>query len=415
MSHGQKNKYYDVFPFLKESNNKVLSSVFSDETLDKLQSLDTSNKEDKWIILNSPSWIKGVEDAIKYAEKNELNYELVWGLSYDELLNKLANSKGMIFFPRAGDTCPRMTIEARLLNCDMKLNDNVQHRHEEWFSNKELALQYLKGRTSVFWQNIEKIASQQLGTPELNSIATNTKYKFVVPFYNCEKWIKKCIKSIKNQNYKNFECVLIDDISTDNSAKFVKKEICNDKRFKLIQNKNKKYALANIVGAISNLECKDEDVIILLDGDDWLASSKTLDKLNENYSDDCLLTYGSYVLNPGGQKGPEPSQYSEEVIKTNSFRKDEWRASHLRTFKYKLWKNLDKDDLKDSNGKYYEMTYDQAIMLPLLEMASERSKFIPEVLHVYNKENPLNVDKIKAQKQFKLAQKIRNKKPYNRI
>jgi len=126
------------------------------------------------------------------------------------------------------------------------------------------------------------------------------------------------------------------------------------------------------------------------------------------------MTYGSYIYNPGGAPGVEPSEYPKEVVKTNSFRKDQWRASHLRTFKYKLWKNLDKNDLKDGN-KYYEMTYDQAIMLPLLEMASERSKYIPEVLYVYNTENPLNVDKIKAQRQSELAQTIRNKKPYTRI
>ena len=95
-------------------------------------------------------------------------------------------------------------------------------------------------------------------------------------------------------------------------------------------------------------------------------------------------------------------------------RDSQWRASHLRTFKYKLWKHLDKNDLKEGD-KYYEMTYDQAIMLPLLEMASERSKYIPEVLLTYNKENPLNVDKIKAKQQSDLAQKIRNKKPYTRI
>ena len=228
---------------------------------------------------------------------------MVWDITHEELLNKLAKSKGIIFFPRAGDTCPRMTIEARLLDCDMILNDNVQHRHEEWFSNKELALDYLHQRTSVFWQNIEKIASKQLGTPEINSFESDSKYKFIVPFYNCENWIKKCIKSIKMQNYKNFECALIDDLSTDSSAEIVKKEIVNDDRFRLIQNKDKKYALGNIVSAIDGLECEDEDIVILLDGDDWVASSRTLNKLNKSYNEDCLLTYGSYVYNPGGEKG----------------------------------------------------------------------------------------------------------------
>ena len=61
------------------------------------------------------------------------------------------------------------------------------------------------------------------------------------------------------------------------------------------------------------------------------------------------------------------------------------------------------------------MTYDQAIMLPLLEMAGQHSKYISDVLYVYNKGNPLNVDKTSAQQQFDLAQKIRKKHRYKRI
>ena len=93
-------------------------------------------------------------------------------------------------------------------------------------------------------------------------------------------------------------------------------------------------------------------------------------------------------------------------------REDQWRASHLRTFKHKLWKNLKHEDLKDDDGEFYKMTYDQAIILPLLELSADKSRYIDKVMHVYNKTNPLNVDKIKAQKQFDLAQKIRSRKRY---
>ena len=116
-----------------------------------------------------------------------------------------------------------------------------------------------------------------------------------------------------------------------------------------------------------------------------------------------------------GIPGPEPSEYPEDVISNNTYRKDSWRASHLRTFRRHLWDRLDPEDLKDDNGEFYKMTYDQAIMLPLLEMAGDRCKYIPEILHVYNKQNPLNVDKIKAAEQAQLAQVIRSKKPYERV
>ena len=66
----------------------------------------------------------------------------------------------------------------------------------------------------------------------------------------------------------------------------------------------------------------------------------------------------------------------------------------------------------DKEGNYYKMTYDQAIMLPLLELAGQKSEYISDSLYVYNKDNPLNVDKIKQKKQYELSLKIRQKIPY---
>ena len=414
MSLEQKQRYQEIFSFLKDENNKVLSSVFSNETLEYINSLDTTKKTEKWVIMNSDSWIKGVDDAVEYAKKNDLEYELLWGLEHKDFLKKLAESKGLIFFPKAGDTCPRMVLEAKLLDCELILNDNVQHKDEEWFSTKESTLSYLKQRTKVFWDTLEELGRESLQLPE--KATGETRFQIIVPFYNAEKYLAKCIRSIKSQRHQNFVCTLIDDMSTDMSCGVVSHLIADDDRFQLIKNKKKKYALSNIVTSIEQNKCLDEDVVILLDGDDWFASTRSLDKLCDTYENtDCLLTYGSYVIYPWGVRGPEPSKYPDEIIENNSYRKDEWRASHLRTFKYKLWKHLNHDDLKDEEGKFYEMTYDQAIMLPLLEMSGPRAKYISEILHVYNKENPLNIDKSKAEQQISIAREIRQKKPYKRL
>ena len=415
MSEGQMKHYHDKFPFLGNNKNIVLSSVFSDDTLAFLNDLDVGNKNSKWIILNSPSWVKGTEDSVRYAKENNLEYELVWGLEYKSLLKKLARSKGLIFLPKGSDTCPRITIEAKLLDCELVLNENVQHKDEPWFKTKETAVKYLRSRTSVFWNSVEDI-DKSIGTPEREK-KLDIKYNIIVPFYNAENWIEKCIKSVKRQRYDNFECILVDDVSSDLSLEKAILAIDNDPRFHIAINEEKQYALKNISMAIETIkEPRDKDIIILLDGDDWLASSLALSRLNEEYLDkDCFATYGSYVFHPWGTRGPEPSQYPEGVIENNYFREDIWRASHLRTFRYGLWKNIDHDDLKDENGEYYTMAYDQAIMLPLLEMSGERCRYIDDILHVYNKENPLNVDKIKAIKQSETAKEIRQKRKYNRI
>ena len=413
MSRKQCDIYINLFPFIK--NNTVLSSVFSDDTLFRLKKLRTTNKNNKWIILDSPSWIKGRESAILYAKEHNLEYELVWGLKYEELLKKLANSRGLILLPPGRDTCPRLAIESKILGCELALNDNVQHKDEEWFENRNTIIEHLQSRGPVFWRKIEEIASDKLKITKTSPKDIHS-LKIVVPFYNAEKWLSKCIKSLKLQGYEHFECFLIDDISSDSSYNTAKYAIGSDKRFKLTKNRKKRYALGNISRAIEKADCSDNDIIILIDGDDWLASSYSLSILASAYDDiDCLMTYGSYVYNPTGQRGVEPSQYPNEVIKNNLFREDKWRASHLRSFRYSLWKNLDQKDLKDKEGKYYTMAYDQAIMLPLLEMASTKSKYIEETLYVYNKENPLNVDKIKAQQQSDIAQKIRAKDPYERL
>jgi len=414
MSRAQKRKYQKLFPFLK-NGHRVLNSVFSNDTLGYIESLDTTDKNDKWIIMNSQSWIKGVPDAVKYAEENNLEYELLWGLEHKAFLKKLAESKGLIFLPKAGDTCPRMVVEAKLLDCELILNHNVQHRNEEWFVDKEKIMKHLRSRTTIFWNTLEAVAAKYLEIPETDT-DSNIRYQIIVPFYNAEKWIGKCVESLKRQHHQNFVCTMIDDISTDNTFEAAKRSIGDDTRFRLIKNEERQYALGNIAYALERTECHDNDVVVLLDGDDWLVSFKALNRLSEAYMDEeCLLTYGSYVYYPMGTRGVEPSEYPEEVIDENTFRQDQWRASHLRTFKYSLWKHLNHDDLKDEEGNYYKMTYDQAIMLPLLEMAGKRSRFIPEILHVYNKENPLNIDKNKAQEQHALAQKIRTKTPYTRL
>ncbi len=413
MSEMQKQLYCDKFPFLDNKSTRVLSSVLSDETIEFIESLDTSKKNDKWIILNSESWIKGRDLTVKYAEKNDLNYELVWGLPHKELLKKLAISRGLIYLPPGRDTCPRLIIEAKLLGCELILNDYVQHRHEAWFETKESILKYLKSRTKVFWSTVEEVWNLETPKP---SVGEENKFNFIVPFYNAGKWLKRCITSVKNQNYSNYMCYLIDDLSNDDSVDIVNKHIDGDKRFKLIKNTEKKYALGNIVETLKTQNISDEDVNIILDGDDWLSSFNVLSHLDHAYKEsECLVTYGSYVYYPNGTKGVEPSSYPESVIENNEFRKDTWRASHLRTFKTKLWNHINMEDLKDEDGDYYKTAYDQALMLPLLEMAGSRSQYISDILHVYNRENPLNVDKVKQKQQFQTAQKIRAKKPYERV
>ena len=238
-------------------------------------------------------------------------------------------------------------------------------------------------------------------------------FKIIVPFYNVEEWIGKCVKSIQLQKNKNFKCFLIDDISTDNSANVIENLISQDDRFVLIKNKEKKLALKNIFDAISDSGSDPEDIIVTLDGDDWFASKEVLNVLNERYNKlNCLITYGSYIEYPSMQKGKFCKPISKKIIKDNSYRKSQWTSSHLRTFKRKLWNRIDVSDLKDADGEFYRMTWDMAFMFPMLEMAGPLSSHIDKILYCYNRQNPLNDDKVNHRLQLETERFIRNKTPY---
>ena len=101
MSYKQLQHYVDKFSFLKSSNCKVLNSVFSDETLDYIQTLDVTSKNNKWLISNSPSWIKGKDIAVNYAIENGLDYELVWGLSYKNCYKRWLCQRELFICPLA--------------------------------------------------------------------------------------------------------------------------------------------------------------------------------------------------------------------------------------------------------------------------------------------------------------------------
>jgi hypothetical protein len=161
MSENQKSRYLERFPFLNEKNNTVLSSVFGQDfwvSLKTLREKYSDHERTGWLVLGSPSWIKGADDAIKWCEENNKEYNVVWGIPYLQLLEELAKAEGFVYLPRGGDTCPRMVIEAKLLGCELHLNENVMHKNEIWFDTEDQfdTEAYLYAATERFWAGIKE-------------------------------------------------------------------------------------------------------------------------------------------------------------------------------------------------------------------------------------------------------------------
>ena len=151
MSEGQRDIFLSKVKTIKEDKCEVLSSVFADGDIRFMKSIKDNEKDDKYLILGSSSWIKGVKECVQHAKDNGLNYEIVQNLPYHELLIKMSCSKGLIFLPLGYDTCPRFVIEAKMLGCELILNKHVQHKDESWFETQDSCYSYLENRKNTFW------------------------------------------------------------------------------------------------------------------------------------------------------------------------------------------------------------------------------------------------------------------------
>ena len=244
-------------------------------------------------------------------------------------------------------------------------------------------------------------------------------FKIIVPVYNSFEYIGKNIISIINQSYQNFECIIIDDASTDSTGDTIInffKNIQTDKKnkFKLYKRSSNLGAMANIVFGINSICTEKSNVSVTIDGDDFLASDYVLETLNEVYQDSNIwMTYGSYENVSNGLRGlcaPIPCD-------TKDYRKSGlWTTSHLRTFRKGLWDMIDDKDLRDASGKYYMTSWDRAFMYPLCELATnDRIKYIDKILYKYNDLNPINDFKRNLSLQLLVAEEIRNKPIYNKL
>jgi len=247
-----------------------------------------------------------------------------------------------------------------------------------------------------------------------------TRMKIVVPTYNTESWITGCLSSIAAQTFRDWECLVINDKSTDRTGEIIDSLdfVRNDPRFKVIHNQKNVKALQNIVDGFNMLGCeKDPDCVMMaVDGDDHLFSVFSLETINNVYLNypELLLTYGNWVGWPDGTRS-NCFPYDHETIQDRSFRKKPFIASHLRTFRSALWYNIEDSDLRDEEGKYFETSWDVAFMMPMLEMAAERHAYIDRILYCYNRYNPISDFRIYEDDQLATVELIKNRKVYDRL
>ena len=233
--------------------------------------------------------------------------------------------------------------------------------------------------------------------------------------YNNAAYHKWNLDSVLNQNYSNYHVIYVDDCSTDKTFSLVSAYVNQSEKqnkFIIIENKERMKALANLYTAIHM--CKSTDIIVILDGDDRFSHANVLRRINEEYANPNIwLTYGQFRVHPSGVVG-FCHAYPESIIAKNGFRYYPDTPSHLRTFYAGLFQRIRKEDLMFQD-EFFPMTYDLAMMFPMIEMARTHHKFIPDILVDYNGDNPLNDHKVGKGLQRKFDLIIRARTCYSEV
>jgi len=204
------------------------------------------------------------------------------------------------------------------------------------------------------------------------------KFHILIPFFNCEIYLKKCIESVLAQNYNNYTCYLFDDGSSDNSSKIYQKyKKQHPNIFLCHYNKdNKGPAYSKYKGMeIIKKNCSPNDIFLIIDGDDYLKNNEALNIINEKYlNTKCWMTYGS-CSGKWCEQASEPPK--------NNFRKEKWRYSHPRSFKCELIYHFKEQDFKINNIWLVKGT-DRPLIFNCLELSGrDKIQYIEEPIYFY--------------------------------
>lgn len=248
-----------------------------------------------------------------------------------------------------------------------------------------------------------------------HSQSIEKNFVIVIPSYNNKNWYKHNLQSVLSQNYNHFRVIYTDDCSPDGTGDLVEAYLAEndgDHKTCLVKNKSRRGALHNLYTMIHTTD--DNDIIVTLDGDDWFPDNDVLTRLNDVYSsDEVWLTYGQFEMHPSGTKGWACSM-PDYIVENNTFRDFQHLPTHLRTFYSWLFKKINLEDLL-YKGNFYPMTWDMAMMFPMIEMAGKHHKFIPEIMYTYNDGNSISDHNVSRQLQAHLAQIIKKNIRYKPI
>ncbi len=201
----------------------------------------------------------------------------------------------------------------------------------------------------------------------------------IVPIYNIEKYISKCIDSVLSQTYKNWELILVDDGSTDNSGKICDEYTLKDSRIKVIHKENEGLPSARKTG----LNIATGNYIFHLDGDDYIPNNAIEILVNKQIETNADVIIGDFQVVRNNQHNEIFNEYQFDTINNIEFTKQ-----LLNVGAFFVWGKLIKADINKTIEIPLDIQYteDAVAMIQIANKAKNIAK-VNDITYFYVKRN----------------------------
>ena len=210
------------------------------------------------------------------------------------------------------------------------------------------------------------------------------KVSIIVPIYNVEKYLERCITSILKQTYNNIEILLIDDCATDKSGEIAKSFEKKDSRCKYIKReKNGGLSAARNTG----VEKATGKYLSFVDSDDWVSENFIAHLVNKAKEQDADITVCDYIMID--DSGKETKANTLENLNDNS--KLEEKIAYIRN--HVVTKLFNKVFFVKQNLKFPEeikRAEDMGIIIPLLTRTNKIAILNEALYYYYQRSNSLS-------------------------
>ncbi len=198
------------------------------------------------------------------------------------------------------------------------------------------------------------------------------KFSILIANYNNGKYFKECYDSVMAQEYKDWEAVILDDASTDNSVRIIKDIIGSDSRFRFFENPRN-----SGVGITKSklIELAEGEICGFVDPDDAIAPTAISSSINNFRKQDVVLTYSRFMSCDENLQPLTP--FKTRQVKNNDryFFNYPIQIAHFVCFKRKIYLQTEK---MNTTMKIAE---DQDLYLKMYEKG--KVKFINEINYLY--------------------------------